>query len=512
MKLKLYLSIFLLGGSRLLAQLPEDALRMSWATPSGTARHQAIGGAMGSLGGEITTLFVNPAGLASYKTSEFVISPGFNILGGKSTFRESQSKAENIGRFNFGTTGFVWGFNEPHSRWKNKAFSIAVNRTATFNSSVFYRGQNDYSSFAEPLANEFAGSHLTIDQALNDPSVSLLTKMALYTYLVDTATVNGSTEVIARSEQAGTVNQQNKVTTYGGVTEISLGFAGNMDDRLYVGASLGVPIVHYERNTEFREEDANGAGNNEFLFSDYSEKYTSTGAGINAKLGLIFKPAEFIRIGFAIHTPTFYGLKESISSTLTTNIDTATGSVKEFSVNSDAFDNGSANTVKYDLRSPLKLILSASYVIREVEDVTRQRGFITADVEYTSHASSRFTPSESGVGGDYFDAVNEAIKSIYKKTFNFRVGGELKFNTIMGRLGFAYYGNPYKDAALKANRMSLSGGLGYRNKGVFIDLTYVHNIIKDVNFPYRVDAPRLNTFAELKNRVGLVMLTVGLKM
>ncbi|HXO78052.1 MAG TPA: hypothetical protein VN824_22510, partial [Puia sp.] len=56
------------------AQLPEDALRASWTTPSGTARQQAIGGAMGSLGGDLSSGFINPAGLGLYKTSEFVLT------------------------------------------------------------------------------------------------------------------------------------------------------------------------------------------------------------------------------------------------------------------------------------------------------------------------------------------------------------------------------------------------------------------------------------------------------
>ena len=81
----------------------------------------------------------------------------------------------------------------------------------------------------------------------------------------------------------------------------------------------------------------------------------------------------------------------------------------------------------------------------------------------------------------------------------------------MARLGFAYYGSPYKDNVLKASKMNLSGGLGYRHKGVFVDLTYVHRLNKDVNFPYRVNAPRANTFATLKDNGGNVMLTVGFK-
>ena len=80
----------------------------------------------------------------------------------------------------------------------------------------------------------------------------------------------------------------------------------------------------------------------------------------------------------------------------------------------------------------------------------------------------------------------------------------------MARNGFAYYGKPYKDAELKASRMLLSGGLGYRNKGFFVDLTYVHAISKDVNFPYRLE-DRANTFAELKQQKGNIVATVGLK-
>ena len=58
------------------AQEPADALRYSWYTSSGTARQQAIGGAMGSLGGDISATFVNPAGIGFYKTGDFVLTPG----------------------------------------------------------------------------------------------------------------------------------------------------------------------------------------------------------------------------------------------------------------------------------------------------------------------------------------------------------------------------------------------------------------------------------------------------
>ena len=81
----------------------------------------------------------------------------------------------------------------------------------------------------------------------------------------------------------------------------------------------------------------------------------------------------------------------------------------------------------------------------------------------------------------------------------------------MTRLGFSYYGDPYSSNVLKARQMFASGGLGYRNKGIFIDLTYVQQINKDVNFPYRLSPPRENTYAILKENGGSVILTVGFK-
>ena len=72
---KILLFPALLLSTYLFAQIPEDALRFSFFPQNGTARNMAIGGAMGSLGGDITANFVNPAGLGNYKTGELVFTP-----------------------------------------------------------------------------------------------------------------------------------------------------------------------------------------------------------------------------------------------------------------------------------------------------------------------------------------------------------------------------------------------------------------------------------------------------
>ena len=79
------------------AQEPADALRYSWTTSSGTARQQAIGGAMASLGGDISATFVNPAGLGFYKTGDFVLTPGYNLFNNEATYYgRSEKDKRNI--------------------------------------------------------------------------------------------------------------------------------------------------------------------------------------------------------------------------------------------------------------------------------------------------------------------------------------------------------------------------------------------------------------------------------
>lgn len=506
------LALFLLTGTQALAQLPEDVIRMSWQVPSGTARNQAIGGAGGSLGGEITSMFINPAGLGFYKVSEIVLTPGFSMARSKSDYRETDATSNRLNRFNMSTSGFVSATSDPGSKWVSKAFSIAVNRTANFNNTIYYKGTNNLSSYSEQFAEELANSGVAIDDVRTSPYLSLGTKMAVYTYLIDTATIAGKLQVVGRPEYLDSVYQQNKITTKGGITELAIGFAANNQDKFYIGGSVGIPIVNYERTLTFNESDPSSKDvTNNFGFSRYEEKLTTSGVGLNAKLGIIFKPVQDVRIGAAIHTPTIYGLKEKLYTKMVTDVE------KLFGPNDPGVDSitsdyyGSNNTYKFDLSSPWKFMVSGTYMINAVEDVTQQIGFLTADLEYVTYGSSRFSSAEDNTDDDsYYNGVNKVVKQSYKGALNIRVGGELKFNPFMVRLGYAHYGSPYKDKELKAGKNILSGGLGYRDKGIFIDLTYVRNITRNVNFPYMLqDKP--NTFANVKSNLGQILLTFGFK-
>ncbi len=492
------------------AQLPEEALRLSWLNQMGTARNQAIGGAMGSLGGDITASIVNPAGLAFFKTSDFVISPAIQMGKMKSDFRGTNTKDANLQKFAWGSSGFVFGGKG--YRGKN-SYSISLTQKASFNRSFRYNGNNDYSSFGEPLGDEFAASHLTIDQALNSPDISLTTKMALYTYLVDTAIQNGRPEVIVRSENTSLLHQEFSTEMKGGITEITLGFGHESTKKWMLGGSIGIPIVQVDRNNYFRESDATNILN-DFSYLAFREKYKLTGVGINLRAGLIYRPKEYIRLGLAVHSPDMYTIKESYDAGFAANLEKLFAPNSGYdSVSAATVNNGAIPDVKYSLNTPAKILLSGSYVFREISNVKKQRAFVSADIEYMNYKWSRFSDLQqnSPESKAYYKPFNDAIKASYKGAFNFRLGAEVKFNILMARLGFASYGSPYKDSELRSSKTFLSGGLGYRDKGIFVDLTYTYRMNKDVHFPYRISAPRANTFASLKDNGGQVMLSVGFK-
>jgi hypothetical protein len=517
MKKVLLSSTLIISVSSLFAQVPEDAIKYSWQPVNGTARIAAVGGAMGSLGGDISANFVNPAGLGFFKTSDLVISPGFSFLKNKSNFRDTKA-SEKDSYFNLGTSGIVGGWTG-NGRWVSKAVSLAVTRTANFSNHIYYIGQNDFSSGAEQYAAEAAFSGIDIDQIHNSSDVSFGTRMAAYNFLIDAATLPGNStpDVISLAmwdvlHNTGPflVNQSHDIVTSGGITEIALSYAANNRDKFYIGGSIGIPIVKYRKESTFREEDATGNTDNNFNFYEMSETFTTKGFGVNAKLGIIFKPVEHIRLGLAAHSPTMYSLEDGYFANMEVNLDNYRSDPGTTSISSNQLNGGVSPVYKYELMSPWRVMVSGSYVLREIEDVRKQKGFITADIEYAGYRSSRYHNAEEYDDGGYYDEVNEAMKNYYKGAFNLRLGGELKFTTIMTRLGFAYYGNPYKDKELKGNKMYVSGGLGYRNGGIFIDLAYVHALQKDVNFPYRLP-DKANTFATTRGSGSNLMLTVGFK-
>ncbi len=77
-KIGYFLVFMLLISGAAYSQGEVEALKFSRQELYGTARSMAMGGAFGALGGDISGISVNPAGIGIYRSSEIVGTFGFS--------------------------------------------------------------------------------------------------------------------------------------------------------------------------------------------------------------------------------------------------------------------------------------------------------------------------------------------------------------------------------------------------------------------------------------------------
>ncbi len=497
--------MILLGSSlNMFAQDPEDGLRLSWFAPNGTARSNALGGAMGSLGGDLSSNHINPAGLGFYKSGELLLTPKFALQSNNLNYLDKQSSS-TASRFNFGTIGAVFADGKRKNNWTSSAFSITYTQIADYNNRISFSGKNNFSSYSEKYLEELINDNADTLSALNNYIFG--SSLAFRTYLVDTmadasGNVTGYQSLVPISTG---VNQSYKSETSGGYNELAFGWGGNMADKLYLGASFVMPMINFNRTTTYSETDITNNANNYFGGFTVNDDFSSRGWGIGAKFGIIYKPESFLRVGFSLQTPQLISFRDQISADMTTNTESYAGLQ---SVYSSELNEGFPGLREYTIATPTKINFSGSYFFAQPGKPTQPLGFISADLEIVNYAGTRFySNTYDEATTDYYNNVNTTIKAAYKNNVNIKIGSELKLNNNwMARAGAAYYGSPYKDENIKASIFNLSGGIGYRTNKHFIDLTLVSTSSRDAIFPYRLnDKP--NTYAAING--NRLMFNIG---
>jgi hypothetical protein len=496
-----------------MAQNEIDALRYSQVTGAATARALSLGGAGGSYGGDFSSLSINPAGIGIYRKSEIMFTPTLHVNDMTGNYLNTQSSA-NYTRFGIGNLGAVFTSNLNRNGnsggWQTLSFGIGYNRVADFTSAGYYQGRNDHSSMTEGFAADAkmngTGSNIT-------PPFGYL---GYEGYLLDTA--NNSIPYNNIIKNGGSLDQSKSWKSKGGIDEFTLSLGGNYADKLMLGATVGITSYKYDRTTNYGEYDATGNTNNDFGSMTYNEYLSTTGVGVNVKLGAIYKINEYIRIGGAFHSPTWSSFSDQSQydmDTYTENYKSSLGAqVTDPHTYVQPLDNQGNPIVyqsDYSLRTPWKGLLSATAFMGKY-------GFVTADYEYTAYNSMRYSFDNAP---DYQNQVNQNIKDTYKGTHNVRLGVEGRLDNFSGRLGFAYYSSPYKRSdEFDGQRMDLSAGVGARFGNFFMDLAYVHIMQKSAEFLYPIitgsdDALGIRktpvdlAYAKLGN--NMVALTFGLK-
>jgi hypothetical protein len=451
-KLSLLILLTLCFCLPLFSQNASDALRYSRIIYGGTARFQGLAGAFGAVGADFSTLATNPAGLGLYKGSEWSITPSGFISHSSSVYNGDASSATR-GNFALGNIGFVLSI--PSSKkssggFKNFNFGIGLNRQNDFNNTMIMQGPNYSSSMMTDWVNILNSQYLTesnIDQKY--PFDIALATNANLIYLSDSAN-----RIYANDAPNGGVYQQKTVYTYGSMNEFDISFGTNYDDKLYIGATIGIPFLRYFENNEYQEVKIDESIPY-FRTLSYNQSLETHGTGINFKVGVIYRPANWVRIGAAIHTPTYYGfMRDAWSSSMFATYDSVLVNNSQYSP---------IGNYDYHMTTPFRAIGSIAFLIG-------QFGVVSGEYEYVNYNQARF----SSMDAYEFDDVNTEIKSSYTAPVNIRCGTEWRIQDFRIRGGFAYSGVPYQNSNINnGKKYTASGGVGYRGRLFFVDLTYV---------------------------------------
>ncbi|HRS53667.1 MAG TPA: hypothetical protein P5250_03050 [Bacteroidales bacterium] len=463
------------------AQDKTDALRYSQIYFGGTARSLGLAGAFGSAGADFFSASVNPAGIGLYKSSEITFSPSFYSGNTFTNYNETETEDQKF-NVNINNVGMVWNFDIKKDKegedsdygWNNFQLAFGINRLNNFNNRIIIQGNSKSSSLLDVFVSQANG--------LKPENLDKFgSALAFNTYLIDTL-VGGNTEYYSVLPNSG-VLQRKLLTTSGGINEMVINLAANYSDKLYIGGTLGLPIIRYYEQSQYYEID-NADTLPNFKSFTYSEDLATSGSGFNFKFGIIYRLNDYVRLGAAVQTPTFFTLKDSYSKKIKSNLETA-----------NYQDNSPLGVFNYELMTPMRATGNIAFIIGRL-------GMLNVDYEFVDYSDSKLNSSNY----KFFDE-NESIRNSYTVANNIRVGGEIVLAPFSVRGGYAYYGSPYKTGLNDGKKSFVTFGMGVKEKGYFIDLAYIYSLSKEDYYLY----PNVSSPAHNKMINHNVVLTFGLK-
>lgn len=482
MKKKILFSIVAIVPALLFAQTPSDALRYSMLGFGGTARYLSTAGAFGAIGADFSVLSTNPAGIGLFRTTEISFSPGLLYTNAQSSYNGTSSEDDRY-NLNMNSAGVVFAFGNdknPSSNWKRVQLGFGMNKLANYSSNFIIKGDNPFNS----IISEFQKKAVGILPKNLDPYD---TQLAWDLYLLkDTVRDNNGILQYTSAIPDGGVQQMKYVEQRGSQNEMVLTLGGNYNDKMYIGGTIGFPTLNFRENSTYKEIDR-GDSIADFRSMTIEDYVFTSGTGINFKFGIIGRPLEWIRIGAAVHTPTFFTLRDEYGRTMRHTNDFG----EEISQKSPK------GVYNYHLRTPFRAMASLGFIIK-------QYGFIGIDYEFTDYSEAKFENRD-----EYFNDVNMVIHDDYSSANNIRIGGELNLQALKLRAGYALYGSPYKNSINDLEKTSITFGLGFRDKNYFLDLAWIMTTYAEDYYLYN---PQFVNAATIDNVTNAVVMTLGFRM
>lgn len=493
----LCLSLFTAGAAVAQSGYFEDAYRFSKTSPSGSARIVGVGSTQWSLGGDVSNLVGNPAGLGFFRTSEASLSLGYDLRSADASYLD-QTRSFRTSDFSLPNLSFV-GANPKGAlekgAFKGGSWGFSIQRIANFS--------NEFGYYSDKLGNSSI-----IDFYLGDasgvPESQIenrgLTGLAYQTYQINPIAVDASGKPITNPNSydsfvLGVPFQDENITQEGSASQINFGYGANFNHKLFIGGSLGIRSLEFSSIKKYNEEFAKEP----LINSSLLENLNINGTGVNLNLGLIYKPIDYVNLGFVLQTPTFFALNEEYEANLT-----ATYGNYFFAPENKTL--GTENAVSdvflstYGLKTPFKIGGGATIFLGK-------HGFISADVDWVDYSIARINSTDFNEGPD-----NQVIQDLYSSTVNYRLGGEAKIERFRIRAGYGYVGDPYLNSSLDQSTKLLSGGLGFKFDSFNLDFSLVNQKFNSLYRSYKVlDKNGLNygPLTEIKNSITSAVMTVG---
>jgi hypothetical protein len=504
------------------AQYLSEVLRVSQKEVGATARFKALGNAQTSLGGDLSSIAGNPAGIGFFNQSDFGFTLDYLGDRNQTTYFESKNNY-SFDKVGFNQIGGVFNFparkaagSDLESGWLNFNIGMGYYKTSDLNSAVGYAGVNPSSTFVHFLADQ------------RDIHQGVEGDFGWESFLLDYNNNNPANSYHYPSVLEGNNAQKNTINDRGYSSSTYLSFGSNYSNKLYVGASIGLTSFKFNSTQVFNEDGYTKSYDDiyrenpsseflnpnedayQFLEAEYSLAYqfqqASRGTGVNATLGFIYKPIPSVNIGLSATTPTWYQISDEGKTFMDVwYYDNAQATESFFTYNSDEI----TDYLDYRVKTPYRLNGGISTLFNG--------GLIAFDLEYVDYNSMHFSASNSltsSVKENLDREMNAQIKDTYSSALNLKVGAEYMFaEQILGRIGYVNQGSPYKDADLTTE--IVSAGLGYRMGNMYVDLTYQNVNQNYSSTPYQFDTNFWNEYeiptASIKNMRHHAYLTVGFK-
>ncbi|HEX8658509.1 MAG TPA: hypothetical protein VF690_13275 [Hymenobacter sp.] len=517
----IWLSLALVAGpaGHAFAQGASDALQYSRLQFGGPARTQSIGGANVALGADFGNLTSNPAGLGLFQKSEVHLTPGLGFGQSDARIEGNVAGLQNEGKnsFHIGSAGLVLANRRPDSdqstNWRGGSFALGFTRLADFNMASRYQGSvNNNQSFLSRLrpdadAARTPGAFADLDYQADNNSYNTDLGLAYGAYLANIVVTRigapRDSAVVLR-QQSNVLNQSELVVSSGSVSQFDFGYGASYRDRLYIGGAIGIVSSNYRQVRTLTESDNDP--NTYFNSLTSRSELKTSGTGFNARLGLIYRASDAIRVGGSVQTPTFLRLSDTSTESLSANFSAqGTDNIPDdLPVGETTPVSFPANDYAYTLTTPFRANGGVAVTIGKY-------GFVTGDVEYVGYGQARLrNDSQDANGDDYsFSAENSDIQNRYKSAVNLRFGAEGRFDIFRARLGYARYGDPYElETSSQRAQNFYTGGLGLRQGNFFVDAAVVYTDYNQLYTPYSVGG--LEPLIKVNNTRVTTSLTAGL--